>query len=268
MSNYIFDNTAPQASQRLSSLETLYDSWTIRHLEVTGIGPGWQCWEIGAGGGSIAAWLGEHCGQAGHVLVTDINPRFLVELATLNQPTIEIQRHNIGTDPLPKQTFDLIHARLVLIHVPECEQALQQMATALKPGGWLVIDDFDVTLLDSTYPTADIAAAALFQKMRSAQNRLMAVRSGEQALTWGRSLYQRLRALGLANVDMEGFLPLREGRSPGAHLIRANFEQIRQEAITAGYITNEEVAQMLALLDNPDFAVSAPVMFTAWGRRL
>ena len=267
MSNYIFENAAPQAGQRFSSLETLYDPWTIRHLEATGIGPGWQCWEVGAGGGSIAAWLGEHSGKSGHVLVTDIDPRYLVELATLNQPTIEIQRHNIGTDPLPIQTFDLIHARLVLIHVPAREQALQRMVTALKPGGWLVIDDFDVTLLDSTYPTANVAAAALFQKMRAAQNRLMAARSGEQALTWGRSLYQRLRTLGLVNVGMEGFLALREGRSPGAHLIRANFEQIREEAVNTEFITNEEVAQMLALLDDPDFTVSAPVMFTAWGRR-
>ena len=267
MSNYIFENAAPQAGQRFASLETLYDPWTIRHLEATGIGPGWQCWEVGAGGGSIATWLGERCGPTGHVLVTDIDPRFLVELAPLAHPTLEIQRHDIGSDPRPAQRFDLIHARLVLIHVPEREQALERMVTALSPGGWLVIDDFDLTLFDPTYPTASARAGALFQKMRAAQNRLMAARSGEQALTWGRSLYQRLRALGLVNVGMEGFLALREGRSPGAHLIRANFEQIRQEAITAGFITNEEVAQMLTLLDDPDFAVSAPVMFTAWGRR-
>jgi len=71
MSTYLFDHAAPQASQRFASLETLYDPWTIRHLETTGIGPGWQCWEIGAGGGSIAAWLAERCGPTGHVLVND-----------------------------------------------------------------------------------------------------------------------------------------------------------------------------------------------------
>ncbi len=141
------------------------------------------------------------------------------------------------------------------------------MVTALGPGGWLVVEDFDETLLDRTYPTSNAEASALFRKMSAAQQRLMAARSGELALTWGRSLYQRLRAQGLVNVGMEGSLALREGRSPGAHLIRANFEQIRQEAITAGFITNEEVAHMLTLLDDPDFAVSAPVMFTAWGRR-
>ena len=90
MSNHLFENTAQQTSQRFSSLETLYDPWTIRHLEATGIGPGWQCWEVGAGGGSIAAWLGERSGPIGFILVTDIDPRFLVESALLDQPTIEI----------------------------------------------------------------------------------------------------------------------------------------------------------------------------------
>jgi ubiquinone/menaquinone biosynthesis C-methylase UbiE len=267
MSNYIFDNAAPQASQRFASLETLYDPWTIRHLEATGIGSGWQCWEIGAGGGSIARWLGEHCGPTGHVLVTDIDPRFLVELAPLDHAPLSIQRHDIGSDPLPTEPFDLIHARLVLIHVPAREQALERLMTALKPGGWLVIEDFDVALLDCTYPTTNPTAAALFQKMRAAQDRLMAARSGELALTWGRSLYRRLRTHGLVNVGMEGYLTLREGRSPGAQLMRANFEQIREEAINAGFVTNEEVTQMLTLLDDPDFAVSSSVMFTAWGRR-
>jgi hypothetical protein len=44
MSTYLFDNAGQQAGQRFSSLETLYDPWTIRHLEATGIGaePG-QC---------------------------------------------------------------------------------------------------------------------------------------------------------------------------------------------------------------------------------
>jgi hypothetical protein len=58
-----------------------------------------------------------------------------------------------------------------------------------------------------------------------------------------------------------------EGRSPGAHLKHANFEQIRQEAVNAGFITNEEVDQVLTLLDDPDFAISSHILFTAWGRR-
>jgi ubiquinone/menaquinone biosynthesis C-methylase UbiE len=265
MSTYLFENAGQPTGQRFTSLETLYDPWTIRHLEATGIGPGWQCWEVGGGGGSIAAWLAGRCGKAGHVLVTDIDPRFLTVLATLNQPTIEIQRHDIGTDPLPAQIFDLIHARLVLIHVPAHELALERMVTALKPGGWLVIEEFDAPLIDPGYPTTDAAAAALYRKMQAALGQLMQARGSD--LTWGRSLYRRLRAHGLVNVGMEGYVAVRKGRSPGACLFGTALEQIREEAVGAGLITHEEVEQMLTLLDDPDFAFGAPILFTAWGQR-
>jgi ubiquinone/menaquinone biosynthesis C-methylase UbiE len=106
-------------------------------LEATGIGPGWQCWEVGGGGGSIAQWLAEQCGPSGHVLVTDLDPRFLVENTALAQPHIEIRHHDIGTDPPPAQQFDLAHARLVLIHVPARDLALENMVAALRPeAGW------------------------------------------------------------------------------------------------------------------------------------
>ncbi len=80
-------------------------------------------------------------------------------------------------------------------------------------------------------------------------------------------MYRRLRALGLVNLGMEGYVAVWQGKSTGARLVGANFEQIREEAAGAGLITNEEIAQVLTLLDDPDFAFSAPVMFTAWGRR-
>ena len=155
----------------------------------------------------------------------------------------------------------------MLIHVPAREAALARMVTALKPGGWLIVEDFDATLLDPGYPTTDAQASALYRKMQAAQSRLLAARSGELALTWGRSLYRRLRAQGLVNLGMEGYVAIWQGKSTGARLNGANFEQIRGEAAGAGFITHEEIAQVLTLLDDPDFAISAPMMFTAWGRR-
>ena len=265
MSNYIFDNAASQANQRFTSLETLYDPWTISHLEATGIGPGWQCWEVGGGGGSIAAWLAHRCGESGHVLVTDIDERFLMQSAALHQPMIEIQRHDIVADPLPARSFDLIHERLVLFHVPAREQALARMVTALKPRGWIVIEAFDRNFNDFSYPSTNAEGAALYQKMQAALGHRMEARGVDPV--WGRSLYRRLRALGLVDVGMEGYAAVREGRSPGARMARANFEQIRQEATVAGLITDEEVAQMFTLLEDPDFAYGSHIMFTAWGRR-
>lgn len=57
------------------------------------------------------------------------------------------------------------------------------------------------------------------------------------------------------------------GGSAGARLFQANFAQIRDAALAAGLITSAELDRMLALLDDPDFAISTPVLCTAWGRR-
>jgi SAM-dependent methyltransferase len=74
---------------------------------------------------------------------TDIDTRFL---ETLRLPNLEACRHNMVADvadPLPAKDFDLVHARLVLCHLPEREQVLQRIMAALKPGGWIVIEDAD-----------------------------------------------------------------------------------------------------------------------------
>ena len=62
MASYLFDNTWDRARQRLASIEAQYDPITIRSLERCDIAGGWQCLEVGAGGGSIATWLCERVG--------------------------------------------------------------------------------------------------------------------------------------------------------------------------------------------------------------
>ena len=222
----------------------------------------WQCLEIGGGGGSIAAWLSERVGPRGRVVVTDIQTQSLEQLRYSN---LEVVQHNAVTDPLPEGAFDLVHARLLLGHLPQREVILKRMVAALKPGGWIVIEAFDRNFNDFSYPSTNAEGAALYQKMQTVFGHLMEARGVDPV--WGRSLYRRLRALGLVDVGMEGYMAAREGGSAGARLARANFEQIRQEATAAGLITDKEVAQMFTLLDDPDFAYGSHIMFTAWGRR-
>jgi hypothetical protein len=65
MTTYAFDNSWELARQRLDAIEAWFDPGTIRHLTERGVAPGWHCLEVGAGGGSIAAWLGDRVGPAG-----------------------------------------------------------------------------------------------------------------------------------------------------------------------------------------------------------
>lgn len=245
MSKYIFDNAAEEpTTQRFASLETLYDPRTFGFLTATGVGAGWRCWEIGAGSGSVAAWLADRVGESGHVLVTDIDPRFLSTLAKSGQPHVEIQRHDVGADPLPAGTFDLIHARLVFVHVPTAPEALARLVTALRPGGWLVIEDFDPTFIDRSFPTTDPVDAVIVGTAFRALGQLLVARGAGRE--WGRGLYGRFLQLGLRDVGTEAHFAIRRGGSPGALLDRANFEQIRDEAIDTGLIGADDFDHMLA----------------------
>jgi ubiquinone/menaquinone biosynthesis C-methylase UbiE len=264
MSQYLFDNAAPQTAQRFESLQSLYDPITARHLETVGVRAGWRCLEVGGGGGSIAAWLARRVGASGHVLVTDIDPRYLAPLEALGLSSLTIQRHDVEYDPLPSKTFDLIHARLVLSLLPTAEQALRKLVRALAPGGWLVVEDFDHAFLDRTFPTTDQASAALFQKVAAVQAQLLAQHGSPPQ--WGRGLYQRLRAEGLEDVEMEGQVAVWSGSTAGARLLQANYEQIRGEAVERRLLSEGELEEVLALLEDPRFAFSSMIFFSAWGR--
>ena len=139
MTEYVFDNKEAETEQRFGALEALFDPVSKRHLEPHVV-PGAHCLEVGGGSGSIALWMSERVGERGRVVVTDINTRFLDGIAG---PNIEVRQHDIVSDPLEEAAFDVAHTRLVLLHIPERKRALERMIAAVKPGGWLVLEEFD-----------------------------------------------------------------------------------------------------------------------------
>lgn len=247
-------------------IELIYDAHTIGYLEATGASAGGRYLEVGAGSGSIVRWMAQHVGPEGQVVATDIDPQFLARLAALNLPNVEVQRHDIGEEELPIESFDLIHARLVLIHVPKRQVALARLVSALKPGGWLVIEDFDHELVeDRGFPARNAGDRALFQKMVTALPQVLSVRGHEAG--WGRKLHTRLREHGLVEVGMEGRLVVAGGTSPGAQTYRGFFQRTHPEARAAGLVNDQELERFMALMDNPEFAFTLPMMMSAWGQR-
>ena len=248
---YVFDNAADQTRTRFDALEHIFDEGTIRHIEARGIGEGWTGLEIGGGGGSIAAWLARRVGPTGRILATDIDTRFLEMLCV---PNLDVRRHSAASDPLPLAAFDIVHARLVLMHLPERTTVLQRMIAALKPGGWLVVEDFEAG------PLGDAMS-----KTQAAMRHVMELEGVD--LQYGRALPGQLRAMGLDDVDTEGRTFLWRGGSRGAAMIRANCEQLRGAILDTGLVTSREFDDDIARLRNPTFAMRSPILWAAWGRR-
>jgi 2-polyprenyl-3-methyl-5-hydroxy-6-metoxy-1,4-benzoquinol methylase len=257
---YALDNAWGKARLRLQAIEASYDPGTMRHLDACGIGPGWRCMEVGGGGGTIVEWLSRRVGPTGHVLATDLDTRFL---EALDLPNLEVRQHNIVTDPIPQNAFDLVHSRMVVSHLPEREQVLRRMVAALKPGGWLVCEETD-NISTTLVSPSDAASIALFLKLRDAITRAMAAKG--HVYTYGRQLYGRLVALGLVAVGAEGRVLLQHAGA-GAELERLTIEQLSDEIIASEWATATEVEACLTLVDSPAFVAMAHTLVAAWGRR-
>jgi ubiquinone/menaquinone biosynthesis C-methylase UbiE len=258
---YLLDNASAKAGTRMDVLARLFDAPTHRVLERVGIAPGWRCLEVGGGGGSIARWMAERVGPKGHVLCTDLDTR-IIERGRASAPAnLEVIRHDIASDPLPSKAFDLVHSRLVFLHVIERERALERVVEALKPGGWLVIEDFDtasvtpdtrINRFETPLPTSEAVSKYLRRN---------------QDGHFGRRLHGRFRELGLIDVDAEGRSVMFTKRNGGADLMRVNFEQIGQDVIAAGLITREQIDADLAMIERDEFAIPSPTMWSVSGRR-
>lgn len=261
MTNYALDNAWEKARERLAGLAAWYDPGTIRHLEALGVAPGWRCLEVGAGGGSMAAWLSERVGPTGHVLATDIDTRFL-EL--LDRPNLTVLRHDIVREALPEGEFDLVLARFVLEHLPERAQVLPRLVAALRPGGWLLVEDIDFAAYVPGSGMTD-AEEALFHRCAAAGIQLVAARGGDS--NYGRRLYGALPGVGLVDVAAEGRLAAAQGGSAASRFWRLTVEQLREGLLAAGLIAAEELARYEALLDDPAVTYLLPMAVAAWGQR-
>src|SRR5215203_3383451 len=150
MKPYILDDASTLEYQRLDLMSKILDPWTQAYLTALGISQGWQCLELGSGNGSIVEWLCTTVSPSGGVRAIDINP-VLLELIPAQNLTVE--QMDVRTGQLPANASDLVSCRALLHQASEYAPAvLAQMAAALKPGGWLLIQEPDFHLAPTTDP--------------------------------------------------------------------------------------------------------------------
>ena len=257
---YLLHNQQAEAGARFDALSAIFDPTTFRHIDDLGIGEGWRCWEVGAGGPSVPRWLAGRVGPGGRVLATDIDVSWTRAAAG---PAIEVSRHDVGRDPPPAETFDLVHARLVLVHVTDRARALRSMVEVLRPGGWLLLEDADPALQPLICPDEHGPEQLLANKLRNGFRDMLAQRGAD--LSYGRKLPRLLRDAGLTEVAADAFFPM---TSRACDLLEAaTVKQIRDGLLARGYATAEEIDRHLANVAAGKLDLATAPMVSAWGRR-
>lgn len=250
------------ARARLSLLERLEDPATIAVLEGLGVNRGWRCLEAGAGGGSIARWLRSRVGPDGHVTALDQDVQ---RLEPLRREGIEVREHDLVKDSIEEASYDLVHTRQVLVHIPERDAVLTRLLRAVKPGGFVLLEEPD-SRTDGPDPSAPEEQQELYHRVVASIYRFLEAAGLET--TYGARVLGALRRAGFAELESSGRVRVFqggqfEGGSP--HLMA--FRQIRAELVAHHVVSDEDLDRLLALGQDPGFAWRETMILATSGRR-
>jgi SAM-dependent methyltransferase len=241
--NYVFENVAVEPElRRLRALEAVFDPGTQRHLLATGEWAGRRCLEVGAGAGSIAVWMQRQVGSSGRVVAVDTSLRFLSSL-----PGLELVEADVNELSLAPASFDVVHARYVLVHNPEPERILRRMQAALKPGGWLLVEEPDFTAARAFAGDAELSRA--FARI----NRAIAAMFGGRGLdpAFGSRLPELVERQALSLMAVEADAGVERGGSPLAAMMSLSAEQLGDKYVATACATSDDVARYREFARDP-----------------
>jgi SAM-dependent methyltransferase len=260
MRPYPLDNDHTQATHHLTGLAATLDMFTQSRISTLLELTDKNCLEVGAGSGSIAAWMAEQVGPGGHVTATDIKPGHIPA-----HPRMSVLTHDLTSDPLPPDAFHLIHARLVLAHLPTREEILRRLVDALAPGGIVLLEDWDATSgVGGVLHAPDPQVAHLYAVYMKRRAEIFS-RSGTDR-SWARRVHSILVRHGMTQVNTVVHAASWTGGSPGSRHARATLRQLRPQLIDTG-MNDAQLEGLIAVLDDPRLHVATHPLYSTSARR-
>lgn len=259
-SQYALPNHDPQGLQRLRQLADILDEHSTDVLARQGITKGWQCLEVGAGAGTITAWMADQVGPTGHVTAVDTDPQHI----PMRAGNLTVRQADVRSTPLPAGHYDLVYARLVLLHLAERELVLHRLVTALKPGGLLVVSDWDAIWQSMLLYAPSKEAADAFDAFQTGLRSILEANGAD--VGWARRVPVAMRTAGLVDIETVAHNRLWAGGESGCLLHVTNAVQLRDQLVDRG-VTAAQLDVLAEAMHDPDTLAYCYWMFTTAGRR-
>ena len=257
-------STGAAADYRLTILHNLYGSGTHRVLRDAGLRRGMRVADLGCGVGLVTELLGEIVGSDGHVAGIDFSAAQLAQARGrlnghgANASFVEASATETG---LPRESFDLVYCRFLLLHLSEPEGALREMWGLLKPGGIVVCEDGDLTSAGSEPPSTLVAFADLFGRLGPARG---------LDYTLGRRLFQMVLAAGFEAPEITFNQPV-EVRGENKRLLELSVAEASAAFLQEGLISAQQLestlAEMRRLATDESVLAVMPRMAQVWARK-
>ncbi len=251
----VFRPEQPGEGERIDFGALAYDDVTLARLRDLGVGPGWRCLDVGAGTGTVSRRLLEEAGVTS-VLAVDRDVRFLEARPV---PGLDVLRADVSDPAFAPGRFGLVHARFVLMHLPERDRLITKLAELVACGGVLVLSDAIDLTSDRTpgTPYAD-AMRAMWEGLRATIG---------TDVTWVPSYPRLLRDAGLGSVGAEIHVPPLLPGSPISRFWADTWERSRTAMVATGLVDDAALDAAIRYLGSDACAAVSAGMLTAWGHK-
>jgi SAM-dependent methyltransferase len=232
-----------------------------------GLQPGASALDLGCGPAGALELLSQRVGPTGRVVGVDVHPahaalarKMVVERGLDNVEVIEGDARGTG---LPPAAFDVVHARLLLVNIPDPEAVIAEMERLVKPGGWVILDE------------ADGGAHICFPPL-AAWDRITEIfqdgfRADGADLMIGRKLTKLLLDAGLTDVGTDGRADVYPASHPRRTIVADLVQSMRDKLVQRGIASFAELeridGEVRHHLADPATVTMSCLYFLAWGRK-
>ncbi len=264
--NYVLGASTPERERLLLQCE-IFKPEARWMLDQIGVGRDWWTIDMGCGPLGILDLLAESAGTGAEVIGLERDPAMLEFgrelMAERRLDSVNLIQGDARHTGLPPSSFDLAHARLLLVNVPQPEEVVFEMVGLTRPGGWVALEEVDWIswVCDPIHP---------------AWSRLIEInaaiwRGRGMDVNIGRRLPRMLSQAGLTDIRCKTHTPVFQRDHAYQFLLLAFSKINRAEMIEKRYLTEEEYTDLTeslhAHLSQADTYVTWSLFCQAWGRK-
>jgi len=142
----------------------------------------------------------------------------------------------------------LLECNIQQAHAQSHQRALKKIIEALRPGGWLVLEEPDFSV--ARVVTGPKGLGRSVQRVNEAIQHMFSNTGLDPA--FGVKLPGLLQEMGLVNLAVENDTPLVQGGSPMATIMKLSAHQLAEKYLATGRVTKTDLTRYIRFAEDPD----------------
>jgi SAM-dependent methyltransferase len=258
--------TGEAGSHRLRLLDLVYGPGTRAFLRRAGLRPGMRVADLGCGIGTVTCWLAEQVGLEGSVTGIDGSEQQVARACRLAEErglaNVSFLASGAEATGLPREGFDLVFCRGLLMHLPRPDEVLQEMHSLACAGGIVAVEEPEISSVFAEPPAAVLERLVYWFRALSARRGF--------DFRIGRTLYRRFRSTGIPDPHASLYQPIC-GDDTGWELTELTLAEMAPALLAERLTTPRELerwrAAFHALSTDESVFIALPRMTQVWARR-